>query len=301
MYPDRVVPAASERISKKTMRLDASTVEIEERGVKLRLTVVDTPGFGDAIDNSGSFPEILRYIDDQFERYLRDESGLNRKNIVDNRVHCCFYFINPYGKGLKPLDVEVMKKLSDKVNIVPVIAKSDCLSKAEVKALKKKILEEISRNGIRIYALPECDSDEDEDFKAQVADLRQSIPFAVVGANTMVEVGGKKIRGRQYPWGVVEVENPQHCDFIKLRTMLITHMQDMQEVTHDVHYENYRSTKLNNKNGNSASSAVPMDKDKMLMEKEEELRRMQEQLAKMQQQMKQASQGNLPGLAMAEQ
>ena len=48
-------------------------------------------------------------------RYLRDESGLNRKNIVDNRVHCCFYFINPYGHGLKPLDIEVMKQLSNKV------------------------------------------------------------------------------------------------------------------------------------------------------------------------------------------
>lgn len=38
--------------TKQTVKLDASTVEIEERGVKLRLTVVDTPGFGDAIDNS---------------------------------------------------------------------------------------------------------------------------------------------------------------------------------------------------------------------------------------------------------
>lgn len=37
---------------KQTVALDASTVEIEERGVKLRLTVVDTPGFGDAIDNT---------------------------------------------------------------------------------------------------------------------------------------------------------------------------------------------------------------------------------------------------------
>ncbi len=115
LYPDRVVPSAADKIAKKTMSLDASTVEIEERGVKLRLTVVDTPGFGDAMDNSGSFQEIIRYIDDQFERYLRDESGLNRKNIVDNRVHCCFYFVSPYGHGLKPLDVEVMRQLSDKV------------------------------------------------------------------------------------------------------------------------------------------------------------------------------------------
>ena len=76
---------------------------------------------------------------------------------MDNRVHCCFYFINPYGRGLKPLDVEVLKQLSEKVNIVPVIAKSDCLSQGEVADLKKKILEEIREHGIKIYQLPDCD------------------------------------------------------------------------------------------------------------------------------------------------
>lgn len=35
--------------------------------------------------------------------------------------------------------------------------------------------------------------------------LRQRVPFAVVGANTVIEVeGGKKVRGRRYPWGVAE-------------------------------------------------------------------------------------------------
>jgi septin family protein len=38
------------------------------------------------------------------------------------------------------------------------------------------------------------------------------------------------------------VENPKHSDFIKLRTMLIsTHMQDLKDVTQDVHYENFRA------------------------------------------------------------
>lgn len=41
--------------SKQTVKLDASTVEIEERGVKLRLTVVDTPGYGDAIDSADRY------------------------------------------------------------------------------------------------------------------------------------------------------------------------------------------------------------------------------------------------------
>lgn len=46
-----------------------------------------------------SFKTIIQYIDNQFERYLHDESGLNRRHIVDNRVHCCFYFISPFGHG----------------------------------------------------------------------------------------------------------------------------------------------------------------------------------------------------------
>jgi len=296
LYPERVIPDATEK-SNQTVKLDASTVEIEERGVKLRLTVVDTPGYGDAIDNTDCFKAIIRYIDEQFERFLRDESGLNRRNIVDNRIHCCFYFISPFGHGLKPLDIEFMKQLHHKVNIVPVIAKADVLTKKEVQRLKQRVLSEIAENGIKIYPLPECDSDEDEEYKEQVRQLKQAIPFAVCGSNTTLEVRGRKVRGRLYPWGVVEVENPEHCDFVKLRTMLITHMQDLQEVTQEVHYENYRSERL----AKGAPPPTPNvaakrttydektgglnDKDRMLAEKEVELKRMQEMLVAMQAKM----------------
>ena len=34
--------------------------------------------------------------------------------------------------------------------------------------------------------------------------FQAAIPFAVVGSNTLIEVCGKKVRGRLYPWGVVE-------------------------------------------------------------------------------------------------
>ncbi|KAL1458077.1 hypothetical protein WDU94_008252 [Cyamophila willieti] len=301
LYPERVVPDAIGK-TKQTVKLDASTVEIEEKGVKLRLTVVDTPGFGDAINNSNSFDEIIQYIDDQFERFLRDESGLNRRNIVDNRIHCCFYFISPFGHGLKPLDIEFMKQLHNKVNIVPVIAKADCLTRKEIQRLKKKVMEEIKQNGITIYPLPDCDSDEDEDYKEQVRQLKEAVPFAVCGANTVLEVGGSKVRGRQYPWGVVEVENPEHCDFTKLRTMLVTHMQDLQEVTQEIHYENYRSERLvkgvpvpkRTVSLTEDSKPTPnssTEKDRILLEKEAELRRMQEMITKMQAQMQQAQGG----------
>jgi septin 7 len=34
--------------------------------------------------------------------------------------------------------------------------------------------------------------------------MQTRIPFAVVGSTTEVEVGGRKVRGRKYPWGVIE-------------------------------------------------------------------------------------------------
>jgi len=40
-----------ERIT-QTVEITKHTVDIEEKGVKLKLTIVDTPGFGDAVNNT---------------------------------------------------------------------------------------------------------------------------------------------------------------------------------------------------------------------------------------------------------
>lgn len=72
------------------------------------------------------------------------------------------------------------------------------------------------------------------------------MPFAVVGADSIVQSpDGRQVRGRSYPWGVIEVDNEDHCDFVKLRQMLVrTHMEELREHTNDVLYENYRTEKL---------------------------------------------------------
>lgn len=60
-------------------------------------------------------------------------------NIVDNRVHACVYFIQPTGHSLKPLDIEVMRRLHTKVNLIPVIAKSDTLTDEEIMSFKARV------------------------------------------------------------------------------------------------------------------------------------------------------------------
>lgn len=40
---------------------------------------------------------------------------------------------------LRPVDIEFMKALQDKVNVVPLIAKADCLTPTEIKKLKERV------------------------------------------------------------------------------------------------------------------------------------------------------------------
>ncbi|CAL1274341.1 unnamed protein product [Larinioides sclopetarius] len=229
---------------KKTTQVETTKVLLKENGVNLQLTVVDTPGFGDAVDNSECWQPIIDFIENKYEEFLNGESRVHRSFEPDSRVHCCLYFIAPSGHGLKPLDVEFMKRLHDKVNIIPVLAKADTMTPEECAIFKRTIMGEIAKHKIKIYDFPDCEGDDDEENK-MLKRLKDRVPFAVVGSNTVIEVNGKRLRGRKYPWGVAEVENMEHCDFIALRNMLIrTHMQDLKDVTNNVHYENYRCRKL---------------------------------------------------------
>lgn len=239
----------------KTVEIKSVTHVLEEKGVNLKLTVTDTPGFGDQINNKNCWEPVLGYINRQYDIYLNEEVSINRRmKIPDNRVHCCLYFIAPTGHRLKPLDILVMKHLDKCVNVIPVIAKADTLTLEEREAFKKRIREDIQMNNLNIYPIMHSNLiDEEIKFNNKV---KEQLPFAVVGSDRYVSVGSKNVLGRKTKWGVIEVENRSHCEFPLLRDLLIkTHMEDMIEVTKAIHYENYRRTKLNEKGPRSLANS----------------------------------------------
>ncbi|KAI5841298.1 Septin-domain-containing protein [Tricharina praecox] len=102
--------------------------------------------------------------------------------------------------------IVVLKKLSDVVNVVPYPYDNDEL---------------------------------DEEERALNAQIKNIIPFAVVGSEKSIIVEGKQVRGRQNRWGF---ENEAHCEFVYLRNFLTrTHLQDLIETTSQIHYETFRA------------------------------------------------------------
>ncbi|XP_025226487.1 septin-12 isoform X2 [Theropithecus gelada] len=183
----------------QTLQLHSVTHVIEEKGVKLKLTVTDTPGFGDQINN-------------------------------DN----C----------LRPLDIEFLQRLCRTVNVVPVIARADSLTMEEREAFRRRIQQNLRTHCIDVY--PQMCFDEDINDRILNSKLRDRIPFAVVGADQEHLVNGRCVLGRKTKWGIIEVENMAHCEFPLLRDLLIrSHLQDLKDITHNVHYENYRVIRLN--------------------------------------------------------
>lgn len=137
-----------------------------------------------------------------------------------------------------------MKRLGTRVNLIPVVAKADTLSPKDLAVFKQRIREVINSQGIRVYSPPiEVD---DEASAEHAKTLMSAMPFSIIGSTQDVQTrDGRTVKGRDYLWGVAEVENEEHCDFKKLRSLLIrTHMLDLITTTEELHYENYRQTQM---------------------------------------------------------
>uniref|UniRef100_A0A914EEY3 Septin n=1 Tax=Acrobeloides nanus TaxID=290746 RepID=A0A914EEY3_9BILA len=232
----------------KTVELRTQTTEVTEGNVRVKLRIVETAGFGDQLDKEKSAKVIADYINTQFESYLKEELKIRRclAYYDDTRIHACLYFISPTGHGLKALDVVTMRELAKRVNVIPVIAKADTTCKDELSRFKQKIISELKANNIEIYQFPT----DDETVRKENSALNTLIPFAVVGSTDFVtKEDGKTVRARRYPWGIVEVENEEHCDFVKLREALLRiNVDALRERTHNVLYEVYRRDRLREMN-----------------------------------------------------
>ena len=95
------------------LQIQPVNLEVESEGLRIGLTIVDTPGFGDSIDNEYMFNEILGFIERQYDDILSEESRIRRNpRFRDNRVHALVYFIAPTGHSLREMDIEFMRRLS---------------------------------------------------------------------------------------------------------------------------------------------------------------------------------------------
>jgi len=130
-------------------------------------------------------------------------------------VHVCLYFIAPH--RLKHIDIAFMRALHRKVNIVPIIAKSDTMTTKEKEEFKLVVREALQREGIEAYpfdvsVLRQMEQQDKQEYR---------LPWAVIGSTDAHLDAGATVYLRKYPWGNALSSEPAHSDLPALRNMIM--------------------------------------------------------------------------------
>lgn len=232
---------------------------IFEGGTKINLDIVLASGFGDSVDNSTCTSKLVKYIDDQFEAALKEECKILRTHQSnDTRVHASIYFIRPTGRGLRPLDIQCMRALSERCNVIPVISKGDLLTVEERKENRECIMRDLRNAEIPIYDFTASFEDIGEMLPG--VNIQDLIPMTIVSGTERKIIDNVEYKVRKLPHGIVRVDDPAHSDFLLLRTCLLgACLQDLKDMTEEVYYEKYRTKKLSeaSKRTNLGSARSP--------------------------------------------
>ncbi|KAG0043376.1 hypothetical protein BGZ83_011471 [Gryganskiella cystojenkinii] len=152
--------ALIEKFSSTMMEIPWDNMEADDEVPARNLVFVDTPGYGSVVDAQTNFDLFMRYIGQTFDEKNKkispftevSNNELMRSLVTGVGAHkfidVCFYLIV---HRLKPIDVEYMRLISEKANVVPVICKVDTQSEQEVNDLKVHILKTLKEQGVSIY------------------------------------------------------------------------------------------------------------------------------------------------------
>ncbi|EGW31041.1 uncharacterized protein SPAPADRAFT_68254 [Spathaspora passalidarum NRRL Y-27907] len=235
--------------SKSDFSINTDLFEYSPEGcIPIKLRVFLTHNCGFSLKRNNTPDEIKEFIEKQYRTVLDEELKVNRNpNIDDTRIHVALYFIHAAIKGLSTFDICMMKTIGERVNLIPVIAKSDGLTFSELYKVKEVVIKDITEHKIKIFnflegddeakIIPELESTEYE----YLSKLQKSIPFAIIGSNT---VGTGKLT-RTNKAGTINIEDETLCDFKLVKNILFgSHLQELKDITVQKLYEQFRIEEL---------------------------------------------------------
>lgn len=184
-------------------------ISIKENQITLNLIITTCNDF--------SIEKLKEFFENENKEFL--ETNLISLKKKDSRIHCCIFLL--------PLDeitieeINCLKFLSNQCNLIPIMSKSDCYTKDE---LKKKRL--FYQNLFKIHKiktfLPPVFSHSDEFVFKQKEEIESKTPLAIISSEEFIEKDDQFLRVREYNWGSIYISSELNCDFNLLRKILIS-------------------------------------------------------------------------------
>ncbi|CAD8085529.1 unnamed protein product [Paramecium sonneborni] len=211
-------------IRDSTLQIQEIQGQIQINDFTLNIKFIDTPGFRHQYGLKAWLKLLCNYIHNQFHTYkLRQTQQYESKEKfqqlsqqdLDERVHVCFYFFS--GPRILAEDLQALKKISEIVNVIPILAKGDSYTKNEIIQLKQQFNDLINEYRIDLFKF-QCNNTSPEKSQFGVTP-----PYVIISSIEQFQVGNHLIYGRKFPWGICDIFNPQHSDLAIIYKLLIGH------------------------------------------------------------------------------
>lgn len=207
------------------------TVRDPERRICYHYAIQDTPAYGDGGDLRADRQRVLDYVRGCDEAYRAAEAnparGAVRAGLPDPRVDAALFFLPPH--SLRENDLDFARELAALVPVVPVLAKADAMTGAELAEQRARVADALRRRGAAWTFSEEA---------LREAGAHAGPPFAVVSGCDMDLAVGRYWPVRRYPWGRVEALLTRHSDLPALRRLLFeTAYEDLKDHTENRYYE----------------------------------------------------------------
>ncbi|EMR10752.1 hypothetical protein PNEG_00901 [Pneumocystis murina B123] len=245
--------------------------EAEINGERIGVTLWDSRGFGTSRDYeivNLQMDEIILFMESKFENTFSEETKVIRSHKhIDTHIHCVLYLIDSTSSylyndvSLDSLDISIIQKLSRYTTVIPVISKVDTCTKRRIGDIKLAWRKEFEKSEIKILeflgnneshddvstseSTHSREKDENYDdiynllpFGCMTPDRAQIIPFSA-------EKAMKFDISREYSWGKANPLDEKHCDFSKLKEMVLGEWRnEIRDFSKEVLYENWRTDRL---------------------------------------------------------
>lgn len=111
------------------------------------------------------------------------------------------------------------------MNIIPILAKGDAYTPDEVKMIKKNIIGDAKEAGLEWFDCAKSLRNSPKQLnRIKDGPFGPSPPFLIISSIKKIEISPNLfIFGRKYNWGICNIENPEHSDFLILYQLLIGH------------------------------------------------------------------------------
>lgn len=197
------------------LQLSVAGVVDEDHGVEYCFRIQEAPG--SLTSSSTTQKALVNFIKSQYQQYLDAELDSNHvPGMQDTRVDVCLYLLPPH--TLKERDAALMRKLSEHVPVIPLVAKADCMTHEELASfsdhVRTNLREERNRKGEPImYEFP-------VELLEEAGASNASSPFAVMGSTAIDWSVGRYWAVRRYPWGIAEAYSSVHANLALLKHLV---------------------------------------------------------------------------------